>query len=136
VIKLYSKIDNRLLHIIYRKYEMVIDREDISPPNQFIQVSALRLPEGKTFRPHQHIWKEPSFKEMIAQESWCIISGKVEIYFFDTDGSLLTTSFILNPGDISITFEGGHNYKALEPSVVYEYKTGPYEGQSRDKVFL
>lgn len=136
MIYLHSKIDNRLLHIVYRKDNIVIDRRDISPPNQFIQVSALKLPEGKTFEPHQHIWKEPSFTEMIAQESWCVISGKIKVYFFDIDGSLLTKPLILNPGDISITFEGGHNYEALEASIVYEYKTGPYEGQSRDKVFL
>lgn len=135
MIKLHSKLDNRLLHIVYRKEDIIADREDISPSNQFIQVSALRLPEGKTFRPHQHIWKEPCFKKMIAQESWCVISGRVEVYFFDTDGSLLTTQ-VLSPGDISVTFEGGHTYKALESSIVYEYKTGPYEGQSKDKVFL
>ena len=130
-----SKVDNRLLHIVYRREDMILDREDIAPPEQFIQVSALQLSKGKTFRPHKHIWKEPSYQGVIAQESWCVISGKVEVHFFDIDNTTVTKE-ILNAGDISITFEGGHTYTALEPSVVYEYKTGPYEGQSNDKVFI
>jgi hypothetical protein len=56
--------------------------------------------------------------------------------FYDTDGSLLQTS-VLNPGDASMTFQGGHNYLILkDDTVVYEYKTGPYQGQALDKVFL
>ena len=39
--------------------------------------------------------------------------------------------------DISITFYGGHNYVSLEDDTrVYEYKTGPYMGQARDKEFI
>ena len=56
--------------------------------------------------------------------------------FYDIDGTLLTTSDLL-PGDASMTFQGGHNYLILEDdTVVYEYKTGPYQGQELDKVFL
>ena len=44
---------------------------------------------------------------------------------------------ILEQGDASFTLEGGHNYQILEDNtLVYEYKTGPYEGQKLDKVFL
>ena len=36
-----------------------------------------------------------------------------------------------------MTFRGGHNYLCLEDdSLVYEYKTGPYYGQKKDKVFI
>jgi hypothetical protein len=36
-----------------------------------------------------------------------------------------------------MTFQGGHNYLALEEdTVVYEYKTGPYYGHAMDKVQL
>ena len=44
---------------------------------------------------------------------------------------------VIRQGDCSMTFEGGHTYTILEDdTVVYEYKTGPYEGQANDKVFL
>lgn len=44
---------------------------------------------------------------------------------------------MLKPGDCSITLYGGHNYVSLEEhTLVYEYKTGPYLGQEKDKAFL
>jgi hypothetical protein len=56
--------------------------------------------------------------------------------FHDTDGALLK-EVVLYPGDASMTFQGGHNYLILQDdTVVYEYKTGPYQGQALDKVFL
>ena len=73
---------------------------------------------------------------IIAQESWVVIQGRVQVMFYDTDGSLLQTS-VLNAGDASMTFQGGHNYLILkDDTVVYEYKTGPYQGQALDKVFI
>ena len=55
---------------------------------------------------------------------------------FDIDDTVLATP-ILKPGDASFTLEGGHNYVILEDdTVVYEYKTGPYEGQKLDKTFI
>ena len=48
----------------------------------------------------------------------------------------LLETHILNAGDSSFTLEGGHTYEILEDdTLVYEYKTGPYEGQEKDKVF-
>ena len=47
------------------------------------------------------------------------------------------TKEILEQGDCSITFRGGHNYLCIEDdSIVYEYKTGPYKGVENDKEFL
>ena len=44
---------------------------------------------------------------------------------------------ILEVGDCSMTFRGGHTYEILEDdTVVYEYKTGPYKGIENDKVFI
>ena len=44
---------------------------------------------------------------------------------------------VLEVGDASFTLEGGHTYTILEDdTLVYEYKTGPYEGQKNDKVFI
>lgn len=110
-------------------------RFDVAPEEQFIQVSALRLEAGKTFRPHKHIWKEAPEPEVVAQESWCVMKGRVKAHFYDLDDSLLG-EYELSAGDISLTFEGGHSYTILEDAKVYEYKTGPYQGVEKDKVFL
>jgi len=131
--RIYHK--DKLLHIVCTPEDFSKERTDIVDANQFIQCSFLRMENGKTFRPHKHIWKKPSFTQTIAQESWVVIRGSVKAHFFDTDMQLLETH-ILQAGDASFTLEGGHTYEILEDdTLVYEYKTGPYEGQEKDKVF-
>ena len=132
--KIYSKDGKTLLHIINR-VEEIVSRQDILPENHFLQLATLTLKQKKTFAAHKHIWKAPIGDQVIAQESWVVISGRVKCYFYDLDDSLLETE-ILNPGDCSITLQGGHNYEILDDAIVYEYKTGPYLGQKFDKVFI
>jgi cupin fold WbuC family metalloprotein len=136
MIKIYSKVDpNVLCHMVLRKDEIVEERTDIISPDNFLQLSTLNMKEGKTFRPHKHIWK-PGEEQVIAQESWVVIQGKVKVFFFDTDGKSLQEE-LLHPGDSSITLQGGHTYLSMEDETkVYEFKTGPYKGQKLDKVFL
>lgn len=135
--KIYSKKEpEKLLHIIVRKEDMKPGREDLIREDNFIQCSALNLPQGKTFIPHKHIIKDRSYDNQIAQESWVVIKGSVKCIFYDLDDQIIATP-ILYPGDASFTLYGGHNYEILEEgTLVYEYKTGPYEGQQFDKVFL
>lgn len=134
--KIYSKTDpTKLLHIVVRKEDFSEGRQDIVEENQFIQCSILKLESGKTFRPHKHIWKERT-RNVIAQESWMIVQGSVKAFFYDLDDTIIE-EVTLNAGDASFTLEGGHNYLILEDgTMVYEYKTGPYEGQLMDKTFI
>jgi hypothetical protein len=135
--KIYSKIQkDRLLHIIYRPEFNDTNREDIIEANNFLQCCFLRLPKGKTFRPHKHITKKRSYDEQIAQESWVVIKGSVKCILYDINDEIIATPTLFS-GDASFTLYGGHNYEILEPdTVVYEYKTGPYEGQKLDKVMI
>lgn len=134
--RIYSKIDaNKLLHIVVRKSDIVLGRQDIIPEEHYIQCSILNMEKDKTFKPHKHIWKERT-RNVIAQESWIVIQGSVKCIFYDLDDTIIAEP-ILKPGDASFTLEGGHNYLILEENtLVYEYKTGPYEGQALDKTFI
>jgi len=134
--KIFSKVDTKkLLHIITRKEDITPGRIDIVPEDNFIQCSMLNLENNKTFKPHKHIWKERSIN-VIAQESWIVIQGSVKCILYDIDDTIIAEP-ILKTGDASFTLEGGHNYLILEDNtLVYEYKTGPYEGQSFDKTFI
>ena len=136
MIKYYCKVDpNKLLHMVVRKEEITPGRQDIVPEENFIQCSILNMEKDKTFKPHKHIWKERT-RKVIAQESWIVIQGSVKCIFYDTNDTTLAEP-ILYPGDASFTLEGGHNYLILEnDTLVYEYKTGPYEGQALDKTFI
>ena len=135
--KIYSKVDpTKLLHMVMHPEEMEKGRIDIVPEDNFIQCSYLVMEKDKTFPAHKHIKKDRHYPEQIAQESWIVIKGRVKCLFYDIDDILLATT-ILQPGDASFTLEGGHTYEILEEgTIVYEYKTGPYEGQKLDQVFL
>jgi cupin fold WbuC family metalloprotein len=134
--KIYSKVDpNKLLHIIVRKEDLTPGRVEVVPEDQFIQCALLNMEKGKTFKPHKHIRKERT-RNVIAQESWIVIQGSVKCIFYDLDNQIISTP-TLYPGDASFTLEGGHNYEIQEDNtLVYEYKTGPYEGQALDKTFI
>ena len=65
-----------------------------------------------------------------------MIEGKVKVILYDIDDTIIHEDVIF-PGDCSITFKGGHNYEILEDdTIVYEYKTGPYQGIEMDKDFI
>jgi len=132
--KIYSKIDpDKLLHIINRNTDMTDGRRDLSDPKEFLQICTLNLNEGKTFYPHKHIWKNVDTKA-IAQESWIIIRGRVRCILYDIDDTIIAKP-ILEAGDCSITFFGGHNYEILDnETLIYEVKTGPYFGVDLDKI--
>ena len=136
MVKIYSKVEkDKLLHIINRLGE-IDGRQEVIPENNFIQCATLKMSNGKTFPPHKHITKDRHYKEQIAQESWVVIKGHVKCKFFDIDDTLIAEP-ILEAGDASFTLYGGHTYEILEDNtIVYEYKTGPYEGQKLDKTFL
>ncbi len=75
--KIYSKVSpETLLHIIVRKEDITSGRQDIVSEENFIQCSILNMEEGKTFRPHKHIWKQRT-RDVIAQESWIVVQGSV-----------------------------------------------------------
>ena len=134
--KIYSKIKpNKLLHVINRLSE-IESRTEVIPEDNFIQCATLKMEKGKTFPPHKHITKDRHYPEHIAQESWVVIKGKVKCIFYDIDDNIIATP-ILEVGDASYTLYGGHTYEILEEdTIVYEYKTGPYEGQKLDKTFI
>ena len=132
---IYSKIEpTKVLHIINRKRDIQAGRVDLVDPDQFIQCAALKNEQGKTFEPHRHIM-QLRHEVYIPQESWVVISGAVQVTLYDLDDTVLHTD-VLEPGDVSITLQGGHNYLFMQDSIVYEFKTGPYLGQAHDKTMI
>ena len=133
---IYSKVKPEiLLHQVNRFHDIHQPRKDLINEKEFIQCSALKFKKGKTFKPHKHIRRKRTLN-LIAQESWVVIKGSFKFFFYDLDDKLISEK-VLNEGDASFTLQGGHNYEILEDNtIVYEYKTGPYEGQDLDKTFI
>ena len=134
--KIYSKIKKKkLLHIFFSPTKKN-QRINISPINEFIQVCFLNLNKDKTFLPHKHFWKKNRQKKRIVQETWLVIKGLAKVTYYDLNDKVLFSK-ILKPGDLSITFEGGHKTDILKNNtIIYEHKSGPYEGQKNDLIYL
>ena len=133
--KIYSNVDGRLLHVIHRISDFE-NRKEVIPEDNFLQCATLQMKKDKTFPPHKHITKDRHYSEQIAQESWVVIKGSVKCILYDINDIVIAEP-VLKPGDASFTLYGGHTYKILEDdTLVYEYKTGPYEGQKLDKEFI
>lgn len=113
-----------------------LSREDFSNPSEFLQGALIEIPPGHSFAPHVHLERERSFTNLRAQETWVVMSGEVEVTYF-TDRGVLISKEVLRAGEVSISFRGGHGYRTLSSDArVYEFKSGPYEGQEIDKAFI
>jgi hypothetical protein len=65
-----------------------------------------------------------------------VIRGQVAVDYYNDAGEFLATEN-LQAGDVTITFRGGHGYRTLtSDALVYEFKSGPYEGLEIDKAFI
>lgn len=136
MINIYSRSNKeKLLHTVFKKNDFK-KRQDFVDPSEFLQIASLALTKDQTFKPHRHIYKVSNNSKFIAQESWVVIEGEIKVDYYDIDDQFLC-SHILENGDCTVTLYGGHNYTSLtEGSLVYEFKTGPYEGQSKDKLLI
>jgi len=139
IIEIKSKAAGYAGNILHKVVKLNIDDEvgrvDLSDMPQPLQAAYVKTEPDTEFPAHRHIIKEQSDKAF-TQEAWVIIQGAVEISYYDVDDAFLE-SHIINPGDCSITFEGGHSYRVLSDGVqAYEFKSGPYNGREKDKVFI
>ena len=133
--KILSSVEkNRLLHFIHRRSEFGA-RVELIEASELLQLSSQVIEGSQSFRAHRHIPKPLKITAVTAQESWVVISGLVEVSYFDLDDSLIS-SHRLSAGDVSVTLAGGPAYKVIEESLIYEFKTGPYLGVEFDKVFI
>lgn len=140
--KIVSKFNGAHLHSVIRVADLVVfrtptgrqvRRNDYSAEGRHLQVAQVGAVTNVDFPAHCHI-KKPS-SDHATEEAWVVIRGHVSVAYFDTDGAYLATR-VLEPGDCSITYAGGHAYSMLGDSLIYEFKTGPYYGVEKDKVML
>lgn len=133
--RIYSKVQpGKILLAISRGSSVSEERTDLSPEEEYLQVSTKILPKGKTFRPHKH--NELIRNTDLTQEAWVFLSGKVKATFWDLDDTVIYETQ-LTDGDIVVVFRGGHSFEVLEDNtILYEFKNGPYYGVEKDKTFI
>ena len=129
--KVYSKLDAQLLlHMIVNLKSPMDQRVDLTPPEQWLQVSVIPLKTGAKVQAHIHQERQAETpRASITQESWLVVKGAIGVCLYDMDRTLIQEA-LLDEGGMLITFNGGHSMEALgEDTVVMETKNGPYVGR-------
>ena len=134
--KIFSKVKkNKLLHILFSPLKKT-KRINVCDDKEFLQFCFLNMDKNNKFLPHKHFWKKNVQKKRIVQESWVVIKGLAKVTLFDLNDKKLVSKK-MKPGELSITFEGGHKIEILKNNtIIYEFKTGPYEGRKKDLIYL
>jgi hypothetical protein len=132
--KVFSAIDSSiLLHVIMNTAAVSSERIDLSPSEEFLQLSVVPLTTGRGVKPHRALAR-PLGGHGQVQESWIVMRGAIDVSLYDTDGSFLKSA-TLPAGWLLVTFRGGHGFSTVdEPTTIIECKLGPYVG--RDYEFI
>jgi hypothetical protein len=132
--KIFSAVDpSMLLHVIGNTAAVSSDRVDLSPSEEFLQLSVVPLKAGRGVKPHRALPRRLGGDGPV-QESWIVMRGAIEVSLYDIDGSLLTVR-PLAAGWLLVTFRGGHGFSTVaDDTTIIECKIGPYVG--RDYEFI
>ena len=131
--KIFSKVNPKiLLHVVHKKEDFSEPRFDLSSEEEYIQARSIFFSRNEEVKAHKHLEIDKVGK--LTQEVLVIIGGELEANYYDVDNSFIK-KIILKDGDCSVTFRGGHSFKALTDNTkLYEIKNGPYYGKEKDKV--
>ena len=130
--RIYSKIEPTKLILSELKRKEISDyRSDLSPSEEYLQISGRKLKKGIKVSAHKHL---PIHRTSdITQEAWIILEGSIKGTFYDLDDSIIYESILTN-GDCIVLYRGGHSLEVLDKdTLLYEFKTGPYLGVEKDK---
>ncbi|MBI4707930.1 MAG: cupin fold metalloprotein, WbuC family [Candidatus Omnitrophica bacterium] len=103
-----------------------------TPPDFSQQVGLLCHKKGAEVKPHVH--KIVHRKVAITQEVLHVKKGKIAVYLYDENRTLVATR-ILKSGDTILLANAGHGIRVLEDSLMLEVKQGPYAGVD-DKEYI
>ena len=130
--RIYSKVNKDKLVLALMRFDEISEyRTDLSPDEEYLQISGRKLEKGLKVKAHKHTPIER--KTDITQEAWIVFEGCIKGTFYDIDDSVLYETEI-GKGDVIVLFRGGHSLEVLdEDTIFYEFKTGPYYGVEADK---
>jgi len=102
--------------------------------DNYLQVGILELKKGTKIEAHYHLPRSDEVKK--TQEVLILLSGELEVCFYDVEKNVKVESTILLNGDILILLDGGHSFNAIMDTEFIEVKQGPYRGIEIDKKHL
>jgi hypothetical protein len=99
----------------------------ITQDEDTMQLAYMHHPAGKEIQPHVH--NVVKRVVLYTKEILILKKGKIQTDFY-TENQEYVCSRILETGDVVLLSFGGHGFKILEETEMYEIKQGPYVGES------
>jgi len=127
------KFEDCILAVIVRQEYEAEGLNFFTAPENPLQLGVLKHKQGTVIRPHIHQNSVRTIESI--QEVVHVAYGKVEVDFYSREGKNVQSS-ILNVGDTVLLMSGGHGFRMIENSKLWEIKQGPYYGVEADKILL
>lgn len=130
MIKIKNK--KKILALLIKKKFKTKGIKFFTPENYSQQLGYMNRPKGYEVKPHLH--KSIRREVFNTREVLFIKKGKIKADFFDNKKKFVCSK-ILKTGDILLLVDGGHGFKMLERSEIFEVKQGPYK-KDLDKIIF
>src|SRR5262245_59510027 len=122
-------------------YALVITPEDfqtgwrfLSAPEWPLQLGLMTSADAHVIPPHVHRKHEGTVVSS-TQEFLLVVSGRMEVDFYDESARFFHTETILC-GEGVLQVKGGHGFRFPEATRLIEVKQGLYLGRDQDKVLI
>ncbi len=99
----------------------------VTPDDYSQQLAYMHHEKGHIIYPHVH--NEVKREILYTKEVLIIREGKLRCDFY-SDEKEYEKSIIIETGDVLLLVSGGHGFKCLEETKMYEIKQGPYAGEN------
>lgn len=117
--------EGQLLAIVVRAAELPRETAFVTPPESILQVGYVVRSAGGEVERHVH---KPLKRTVIGTPEVLVVSsGSCEVDIYTPDRRLVSTS-ALQTGDVLVMTGGGHGFRMIEDTVLFEVKQGPYPG--------
>lgn len=130
-LEIISGPDGPLAYIVNGQWKPESTRF-LTPDDFGQQMGMIVYAKGEMIVPHVHL----PVTRTVEGTTECVLvrSGHCEIDLFDRHKTYITTR-TLNEGDIILLLGGGHGFRMMEDTVLFEVKQGPYVGNADKERF-
>jgi len=122
--------DSKTYAIIIRSKYKPDSTEFITDGKSVQQVGFIVYKSGEEIKRHLH---KPLKRTIYnTPETLFVKEGAIEYEIFNNSKKFISKGQ-LNQGDIIILLDGGHGFKTIKDTVLFEIKQGPFMGDGKDK---
>jgi hypothetical protein len=117
--------DGTILALIIRSDVSATETTFFTSHDSPFQVGFVVYPAAGAVVPHVHL---PVVREVVGTSELLVVrSGRCIMDVYDADRQLVCSRELL-AGDTVLSIGGGHGFRMLEDTVLFELKQGPYAG--------